>query len=439
MMPINSETAQMLRDARSGVEGRYRAVYCVDCKAAIWRRDTEESTDGVQCNPCKKGRVRKQCMACLEPTSNIFKYQKIQNESWDNMQTCFSHVNCKPCFANYVAMCIKDGVWNIKCPGKTCGYLLINADVRVAMTYYDSAEYRRYMEMDEPHEITGSMLYDQFCYNRAQDQRKGTEQVMSAALVKFEAMQFSCPSTKSTEDNETSNNSNVEEWAISKEHTAQACPQCHTITSKNGGCNQMTCRCGISFCWPCGGPYQETGEYGKKACVCRDPMIKDINKEMKFGLWLRCVKGWCKGVSAYKGIDKVKAAKRIQKWVRSGFIMRENFSSIFCKNVQNHFFVMNCFQLWKQEKLRQKFNKRMSDYTSSSSSSSSGSSSSSSSELSQFRLRRTQSVPIKSPASMAAPWSYPSSSRKRVNSVVIQEEEDGPLTSEDMKKQTIVS
>ncbi|KAK1282684.1 putative E3 ubiquitin-protein ligase ARI1 [Acorus calamus] len=31
------------------------------------------------------------------------------------------------------------------------------------------------------------------------------------------------------------------------------CPKCSKHVEKNGGCNHMTCRCGQSFCWVCGG------------------------------------------------------------------------------------------------------------------------------------------------------------------------------------------
>lgn len=33
------------------------------------------------------------------------------------------------------------------------------------------------------------------------------------------------------------------------------CPHCATPMQKNDGCNHMTCRCGKSFCWTCGGKY----------------------------------------------------------------------------------------------------------------------------------------------------------------------------------------
>jgi E3 ubiquitin-protein ligase RNF14 len=31
------------------------------------------------------------------------------------------------------------------------------------------------------------------------------------------------------------------------------CPGCHTLTTKNGGCNHITCRqCDVHWCWLCG-------------------------------------------------------------------------------------------------------------------------------------------------------------------------------------------
>lgn len=33
---------------------------------------------------------------------------------------------------------------------------------------------------------------------------------------------------------------------------AKFCPRCKNLVEKNGGCNQMKCRCGVAWCWQCG-------------------------------------------------------------------------------------------------------------------------------------------------------------------------------------------
>jgi len=39
------------------------------------------------------------------------------------------------------------------------------------------------------------------------------------------------------------------------------CPKCHHPMEKSGGCQQMSCRCGTSFCWECLCLWQDHGPY----------------------------------------------------------------------------------------------------------------------------------------------------------------------------------
>jgi IBR domain, a half RING-finger domain len=43
------------------------------------------------------------------------------------------------------------------------------------------------------------------------------------------------------------------------------CPKCQQLVEKNGGCKNMTCRCGIEWCWKCG---RERRRDEMKGCVC---------------------------------------------------------------------------------------------------------------------------------------------------------------------------
>lgn len=39
------------------------------------------------------------------------------------------------------------------------------------------------------------------------------------------------------------------------DNNTQECPRCKVRVYRNGGCNHMTCTCGMQFCFTCGGNY----------------------------------------------------------------------------------------------------------------------------------------------------------------------------------------
>ncbi|KAJ2912071.1 hypothetical protein MD484_g8341, partial [Candolleomyces efflorescens] len=51
----------------------------------------------------------------------------------------------------------------------------------------------------------------------------------------------------------------TEEWAQS--NNVKRCPSCNVLTEKTEGCNHITCRCGIHFCWLCRGVFEAGSIY----------------------------------------------------------------------------------------------------------------------------------------------------------------------------------
>ncbi|KAI9228579.1 MAG: hypothetical protein DHS80DRAFT_30706 [Piptocephalis tieghemiana] len=83
-----------------------------------------------------------------------------------------------------------------------------------------------------------------FCHGCGMEEGPGGHQPCPCHLVRMWVR-------KLEDDSETAN------WlgANTKE-----CPECHSITEKNGGCNHMTCRkCKHEYCWVCMGPWSEHG------------------------------------------------------------------------------------------------------------------------------------------------------------------------------------
>eukprot|EP01052_Picozoa_sp_SAG31_P000970 SAG31_NODE_30_length_32545_cov_9.378999_33_plen_188_part_00 len=52
----------------------------------------------------------------------------------------------------------------------------------------------------------------------------------------------------------TSGDAELQQWAARE--GAKQCPNCNNMVAKTDGCNAMTCRCGIVFCWLCVPPQQ---------------------------------------------------------------------------------------------------------------------------------------------------------------------------------------
>ena len=57
------------------------------------------------------------------------------------------------------------------------------------------------------------------------------------------------------------------------------CPKCHTFVQKFGGCPQMTCRCGQTFCWFCGKPATYNHHYRGPGCVSEEEERKVTTTE----------------------------------------------------------------------------------------------------------------------------------------------------------------
>ncbi len=46
----------------------------------------------------------------------------------------------------------------------------------------------------------------------------------------------------------------LEGWAA--ENNAKKCPSCRVLVQKAEGCNHMSCKCGVHFCWICVGAFE---------------------------------------------------------------------------------------------------------------------------------------------------------------------------------------
>ena len=49
--------------------------------------------------------------------------------------------------------------------------------------------------------------------------------------------------------------------SLEAEVTVRPCPNCKVAWEKMWGCNHMTCPCGTSFCWGCGGKHEDSSAF----------------------------------------------------------------------------------------------------------------------------------------------------------------------------------
>eukprot|EP00741_Cyanophora_paradoxa_P017865 tig00021035_g17254.t1 len=96
---------------------------------------------------------------------------------------------------------------------------------------------------------------------------------------------------KTYEKRERPNEAGVAVWQ--REH-ATRCRKCRSFVEKNGGCNHVTCRCGHSFCYLCGGDYSSRHFSKLNPFGCPG---SQHGAHSKAGLWARRV-----GLTAAWGI-----------------------------------------------------------------------------------------------------------------------------------------
>jgi E3 ubiquitin-protein ligase RNF144 len=220
----------------------------------------------------------------LEPLREAFVYTRITSESWENRRC--KHRFCKTCLRSYVASKITDGVWNIRCPGERCPYLLVEADLRkllipvalggvpaaassgVVLTADQTLEreegqalMQRYMDLRSSH--YGTHLRAVLHLQASESQDAGLEPRAGAG----EEDEADATTAATTATALAADDDGFQTWAWSE---CQACPRCLVIIRKETGCDRVECRCGTAFCYGCGAPAEGTGE----SCCCRYP-VKD--------------------------------------------------------------------------------------------------------------------------------------------------------------------
>lgn len=59
-------------------------------------------------------------------------------------------------------------------------------------------------------------------------------------------------------------------------HATRKCPTCALLIERSVGCNRMTCRCGVPFCWVCVETFDSHGY-----CDCMRKRIEEMKREQE--------------------------------------------------------------------------------------------------------------------------------------------------------------
>eukprot|EP00930_Biecheleria_cincta_P069575 TRINITY_DN5729_c0_g2_i1.p1 TRINITY_DN5729_c0_g2~~TRINITY_DN5729_c0_g2_i1.p1 ORF type:complete len:348 (-),score=59.16 TRINITY_DN5729_c0_g2_i1:98-1141(-) len=246
--------------------GSYVRLPCRRCGQHTW---TSEPAECVQCGRCRNGlspvtpallpgastvdspqqdkgypcaaRTAPACPICFEAEAAKVEYASVANESWENSDRCDAHGICKPCLRRYVEVkVLEEGIWNLRCPGESCTYRLINDDISEAVVESERREEVLTLHSHLRNENFAPRLEEMLACQRSVAADSTRELDTCEAMLLAEC---------------------------------QVCPNCCVLVRREGGCTHIVCRCGQDFCFGCGGPISDDSD----DCCCeeRDDTIPD--------------------------------------------------------------------------------------------------------------------------------------------------------------------
>uniref|UniRef100_A0A7N0V0S5 RBR-type E3 ubiquitin transferase n=2 Tax=Kalanchoe fedtschenkoi TaxID=63787 RepID=A0A7N0V0S5_KALFE len=198
------------------------------------------------------------CQICFE--------EKMSSEV--TMMDC-GHYFCKGCWAEYFIVQIQGGLSKrIRCMACKCNAICDEEKIRdlVSFNYgiakkFENSLLESYIEDNDKVKWCPSIPH---CGNAISVESDGVCEVKCTCGLEF---CFGCLSEghspcscfmwrlwvkKCSDDSETS------KWVT---ENTKPCPKCFKPVAKDGGCNHVTCVCGQSMCWLCGGPTGRSHTY----------------------------------------------------------------------------------------------------------------------------------------------------------------------------------
>lgn len=267
---------------------RYTSSRCGHCGQRIWtpatstsKTEEERSADAAGVSKCRRCILSLtdsvECQICREACCDRIRYARVHNESWEN-QRC-EHSFCRLCLYRYVELKLSDGVWNIRCPGVSCCYHLVEADLKRILEYkpvLQDPHFNSSQEVDfAVRRAEGSELLKTYRKLCSADHSAYLREVMRGLHIDGtrEPPMHLADSEHSVDSVMPAPPPHFDVWALAK---CQACPKCYIIVRKEEGCDHICCRCGEDFRYCCGVPCSQS-------CICKLPAALQLPR---LGRWL---------------------------------------------------------------------------------------------------------------------------------------------------------
>jgi hypothetical protein len=159
------------------------------------------------------------------------------------------HSFCSPCLTHYFQHLIDNAQAHIiTCPNCSTDILRSTIASLVSQDYVD--KYDKFI-------LRNNLLnnpYARFCPQvdcEGYDMGSLKKKKLTCNICKFEYCFFCAEKWHGSGKCEKKIDEDFEQWAVG--HNVKFCPKCKRRVEKRGGCPNMTCLCGNTWCWRCGG------------------------------------------------------------------------------------------------------------------------------------------------------------------------------------------
>ena len=211
----------------------------------------------------------------------------LADDQMYSLKNCGQHKFCRDCFTNHIAVKLEERNTDIDCPQLGCKKYMVESDAEELLSFEQLTNWKRqvleshitksascrrcvgidcttvaYQEGDEM-KATCTKCQASFCFGC------GEENHVPAKCCDIKAF---LPLLSSSE--------------LAVQKLSKPCPGCRAPIEKNDGCNHMTCKCGVHWCWLCAQKIEGYADLERHVCNRYNPSIGEFKPEEKNSFYL---------------------------------------------------------------------------------------------------------------------------------------------------------